>query len=163
MVFDFRNKRRRRVPSPEDRGDAGGANGNSQPAAFSFTETMRAMFNLKSNSSVYNMQKPGEKERLADDLWKGVEHQSNTLSSANPDLNKLLNLQAMDDVQRDRGFADRQRGAVSPRFENVFAAIFRSRSKFLVPICTAALAVRFAHHSIPRCRTTRTSYFLLHN
>ena len=159
MVFDFRNKRRRRVPSPEDRGDAGGANGNSQPAAFSFTETMRAMFNLKSNSSVYNMQKPGEKERLADDLWKGVEHQSNTLSSANPDLNKLLNLQAMDDVQRDRGFADRQRGAVSPRFENVFAAIFRSRSKFLVPIGTAALAVRFAHHSIPRTVWDSVAYY----
>ena len=52
------------------------------------------LFSPIDNSSVYNMQKAGEKERLARDLWSGnFENEVVLLRAANPKLVALLGAQ----------------------------------------------------------------------
>ena len=166
MVLDMRSARRKRArvaPLPAS-GDQEAGHADESPGAFTtFRETLRSLFNINTNKSIYNMQTAGEKERLADELWKGNNFSTlpikQSLAASNPELNRMLNLQACDDQQRDRGYEDRARGTVYPRFENVLCAIFRSRSKFMVPLSTAALAVRFAHHGVPKTVWDTVAYF----
>ena len=68
MVFSHR-KRARVVPTARssERDDAVEGTG----PCTSFQETVRSLFSLRGNGSLYNMQKKGEKERLVDDLWQG--------------------------------------------------------------------------------------------
>ena len=140
--------------SRQDLASAGAAAG--QPALSGlglFMETLKCLFNLRSSETVYDMQVEGEKERLADDLWSArLLSRPGHLTTANRELVELLNYQSLDrdDTVRDRPFCDRIRGMTFPRFESVLCGIFRCRSKFKVPLSTAALSVRFHHYKVPR-------------
>ena len=142
---------------------AGDATGTVSSSMSTFMETVKSLFNLNRTKNLYDMQVPRERERLADDLWAGrINGAERRLVTANPDLNNLLNLQVDDTSEvnmRDRGFTDRVRGEIYPRFESVLTTIFRCRSMFTVPISTAAMAVRFHHHSIPRAVWDTVTYF----
>ena len=142
---------------------AGDATGTVSSSMSTFMETVKSLFNLNRTKNLYDMQVPRERERLADDLWAGrINGAERRLVTANPDLNNLLNLQVDDTSEvnmRDRGFTDRVRGEIYPRFESVLTTVFRCRSMFTVPISTAAMAVRFHHHSIPRAVWDTVTYF----
>ena len=101
---------------------------------------------LNSPKFVYDVGKAGERERLMDDLWSG-EYLSaaGQFTKANPGLDTFFTNQLLDGEDGGR-MAELK---VQPRFESVMAALFKARSKNIVPIEAAAMSVQLLHYRTP--------------
>ena len=95
------------------------------------------------NSSVYNMQKAGEKERLANDLWTGnFLNEVVLLRAANPKIVALLEAQISNTREMSTG---KQR-----LIDGILLDMCRAQNQHMVPALTAAISLFAQSHAMHR-------------
>ena len=104
------------------------------------------LLSLKSPKYLYDMRVPAERNRLIDDLWAGdYISAAGQFTQANAGLVSFFEQQLLDGQSGGRMLELKAR----PRFESVLNALFRARSKDLVPLETAALSIQLLHYQVP--------------
>ena len=104
------------------------------------------LLSLTSPKHVYNCGIKAERNRLIDDLWAGdYLSAAGQFTEVNAGLVSFFEQQLLDGKDGGRMVELKAR----PRFESLLAALFRARSKDLVPLETAALAIQLLHYQVP--------------
>ena len=141
--------RKRRCSSSADLADhqAVEDDGGIELANFCELEILQAeraeLFSPIDNSSVYNMQKFGDKGRLAVDLWTGNFNLENTsLRADNPKLVEIL----LEQISNTRGMSLGKQLLV----DGILLDICRAQNQHMIPAHTAAFTLLAASHATHR-------------
>eukprot|EP00965_Chrysotila_dentata_P250474 6209470-Pleurochrysis_carterae.AAC.2 len=93
---------------------------------------------IHSTSYIFDLQAPGERDRLIDELWRGNWALiSSPISSANAEL--------CDKSRKHRSFSHQHRS----RWEGVLTSLTRWHNVHRAYIMVVAVAIRFWHHQVP--------------